>query len=241
MSSSDEIERRGFLRGGLSLGALTMLTGCAVTDKPAVQCVLQAPCRASTTACRRWLFDPNQLAPTFSEAEVLKPPRFNAFYGPEEVKPVDGATWKLELAGLIEDKRSLDQRRYLRDAREGDHHPAHLRRGLGLYRPVVGRAAALVPREGRAPTSPPSTSPSAAPTAIWQLDRHADGAAPADAARDEIRQRDRARPVRLSRCGCAPSTKLGFKNPKWITAIEVTNEYRGGYWEDQGFNWFSGI
>jgi len=37
------------------------------------------------------------------------------------------------------------------------------------------------------------------------------------------------------------ATKLGFKNPKWITEIEVTNEYRGGYWEDRGFNWFSGI
>ncbi len=37
------------------------------------------------------------------------------------------------------------------------------------------------------------------------------------------------------------STKLGFKNPKWITAIEVTNTYPGGYWEDRGFNWFSGL
>ena len=33
----------------------------------------------------------------------------------------------------------------------------------------------------------------------------------------------------------APSgpTKLGFKSPKWITSIEVTNEYPGGYWEDR--------
>ena len=37
------------------------------------------------------------------------------------------------------------------------------------------------------------------------------------------------------------ATKLGFKNPKWITAIEVTNKYPGGYFEDRGFNWFSGI
>jgi DMSO/TMAO reductase YedYZ molybdopterin-dependent catalytic subunit len=37
------------------------------------------------------------------------------------------------------------------------------------------------------------------------------------------------------------ATKLGFKNPKWITAIEVTNTYPGGYWENQGFNWFSGL
>ena len=36
-------------------------------------------------------------------------------------------------------------------------------------------------------------------------------------------------------------TKLGFKNPKHIMAIFVTNTYPGGYWEDQGYNWFSGM
>lgn len=35
-------------------------------------------------------------------------------------------------------------------------------------------------------------------------------------------------------------TKLGFKNPKYITALFVANDYPGGYWEDQGCNWFSG-
>jgi DMSO/TMAO reductase YedYZ molybdopterin-dependent catalytic subunit len=29
--------------------------------------------------------------------------------------------------------------------------------------------------------------------------------------------------------------------PKWITSIEVTNEYPGGYWEDRDYNWFSGL
>ena len=37
------------------------------------------------------------------------------------------------------------------------------------------------------------------------------------------------------------TTKLGFKNPKWITAIEVTNDFPKTYWSEQGFNWFSGI
>jgi DMSO/TMAO reductase YedYZ molybdopterin-dependent catalytic subunit len=36
-------------------------------------------------------------------------------------------------------------------------------------------------------------------------------------------------------------TKLGFKSPKHITALFVTNENPGGYWEDQGYNWFSGV
>ena len=35
-------------------------------------------------------------------------------------------------------------------------------------------------------------------------------------------------------------TKLGFKHPKHIVAIEVTNVYPGGFWEDYGYNWFSG-
>ena len=37
------------------------------------------------------------------------------------------------------------------------------------------------------------------------------------------------------------ATKLGYKNPKWVTAIEVTNTYPGGYWESKGFPWFAGI
>ena len=35
-------------------------------------------------------------------------------------------------------------------------------------------------------------------------------------------------------------TKLGFKNPKFVMAIFVTNDYPGGYWENLGYNWFSG-
>jgi len=35
-------------------------------------------------------------------------------------------------------------------------------------------------------------------------------------------------------------TKLGFKNPKYVVSMEVTNDYKGGYWEDMGYNSFSG-
>ena len=35
-------------------------------------------------------------------------------------------------------------------------------------------------------------------------------------------------------------TKLGFKNPKWVTTIFVTNRSPGGFWADRGYNWFSG-
>jgi DMSO/TMAO reductase YedYZ molybdopterin-dependent catalytic subunit len=37
------------------------------------------------------------------------------------------------------------------------------------------------------------------------------------------------------------STKLGYKNAKWIRAIEVSNDFRETFWSKQGFNWFAGI
>ena len=37
------------------------------------------------------------------------------------------------------------------------------------------------------------------------------------------------------------STKLGFKNAKWITAMEVTNTFIPTFWSKQGFNWFAGL
>ena len=36
-------------------------------------------------------------------------------------------------------------------------------------------------------------------------------------------------------------TKLGYKSAKWINKLVVTNEKPGGYWEDQGYDWFAGI
>ncbi len=36
-------------------------------------------------------------------------------------------------------------------------------------------------------------------------------------------------------------TKLGYKSAKWITSLEVTNQKKGGYWEDQGYEWFAGL
>ena len=37
------------------------------------------------------------------------------------------------------------------------------------------------------------------------------------------------------------ATKLGFKNAKWVTVIEVTNDFQETFWSKQGFNWFAGI
>ena len=53
---------------------------------------------------------------------------------------------------------------------------------------------------------------------------------------DEILPRSYGFPMK-----CRIPTKLGFKNPKYITALYVQNNDAGGYWENQGYNWFSGL
>jgi DMSO/TMAO reductase YedYZ molybdopterin-dependent catalytic subunit len=233
-----EVDRRKILGGAVSLGALTMLTGCDVTDKSAVQSVLRLVSDWND-GVQAFLFNPNKLAPTFTEAEVLKPPRFNAFYGVEEVKPVDVTRWTLELSGRIEDKRPWTaQRIYALPEQEvivrhicvegwdyigqwsGPNFKYFLERiGADLTAKYVAFRCA----DDYYSSIDMATAlhPQTILATKYAKERMAD---------------PYGFPLRLR-----TSTKLGFKNPKWITAIEVTNTYRGGYHEDHGFNWFSGL
>src|SRR6476646_1226237 len=100
----EDINRRGLLRGAVSLGALTMLTGCNVTHTDAVQSVLRRISQFNDRV-QEALFRHNHHAPTLPESMVVKPPRFNAYYDIEDIVPIDAASWKLELAGKIENKK----------------------------------------------------------------------------------------------------------------------------------------
>ena len=76
-----------------------------MTRTEPVQAVLKAVSQFNDKV-QAFMFRPNHLAPTYREDQVVKPPRFNAYYDIEDIVPVDASTWKLELAGLIQDKRS---------------------------------------------------------------------------------------------------------------------------------------
>src|SRR3954468_7837067 len=96
----ENLERRIFLRQGLSLGALTLLSGCELTDQESVQRVLMSM-SGWNDRVQDWLFDPKRLAPEFPESAITTPFPFNAYYSEAEVREVDGASYKLELAGMI--------------------------------------------------------------------------------------------------------------------------------------------
>ena len=232
------LQRRRLLRGSLSLGALTMLTGCDIGTPPGVERALRA-ISAFNDGVQALLFDPNKLAPTYPAALVEKPPRFNAYYDITDVKPVDGATWTLEVAGLVREKRpwTLQQINELPQQEEIIRHVCvegwdYIGQWSGVrLRTFLERVGAdLSARYVAFKTADDYPSSIDMATAL-----HPQTLLATQYARETLPD-PFGYPIRLR-----TSTKLGFKNPKWITAIEVSNTYTAGYWEKLGFNWFSGL
>src|SRR5438270_11503341 len=103
-ATTREIERRLFLKQGLSLGALTLLTGCDVTDTGAVQSVLNGISRWNDRA-QALIFNPRRLMPTYPESQAVKDFHYNAYFGQGQIPKIDGASYKLNLSGLIDRRR----------------------------------------------------------------------------------------------------------------------------------------
>ena len=99
------LERRGLISGALSLGALVLLTGCDVKRPETDESAMLAISRLND-GVQALLFDPHRLAPTYPASRILRPPKFNAYYDVMDVKPVNGETWRLEVSGLVADKRA---------------------------------------------------------------------------------------------------------------------------------------
>jgi DMSO/TMAO reductase YedYZ molybdopterin-dependent catalytic subunit len=234
----DDINRRNLLRGAISLGALTLLTGCDVSEEPSVQGALRAV-SSWNDRVQELLFRKQHLAPTFSPAQVVKPPRFNAYYDIEDVQPIDGATWKLELAGLISDKRSWTaQQIYQLPEQEviirhicvegWDYIGQWSGPNLRAFFERVG--ADLTAKYVYFICNDDYTESIDMATALHPQTILATKYAGAPIT-DPF-----GYPLRLR-----TATKLGYKNAKWVKAIEVSNDFRETYWSERGFNWFAGI
>ena len=234
----DKIDRRGVLRGALSLGALTLLGGCDVTDNAGLQTVLRGV-SAWNDRVQGFLFRPNHLAPTFSEDQVIKPPRFNAYYDIMDVKPVDGRNWKLELAGRIENKTpwTAEQIYALPEEEWITRHICV--EGWDYIGQWSGPSLRKFLERIGADTKAKYISFICADNYTETLDMatalHPQTILATKYAKAPITD-PFGFPLRLR----AP-TKLGFKSAKWITAMEVTNTFKETFWSKQGFNWFAGI
>ena len=231
------LERRLFLKRGLSLGALSLLAGCNITDQESVQRVLLAMSRWND-GVQDWLFDPKRLAPEFPESRITRPFPYNGYYPESEVPEIDGSSYKLELAGMIREKKpwTLAELYALPQVSQVTRHICvEGWSAIGKWSGV--RFSDFLARIG-ADTTAKYVGFQCADDYYGSIDM-ATALHPqtiiALRYADEILPAKYGYPMKLR-----IPTKLGFKNPKLIAAIFVTNEYPGGYWEDKGYNWYSG-
>lgn len=233
-----DLERRRLLGGSLSIGALTLLTGCDISDDDTVQRVLAGFSRWNDRV-QAALFDGSRLAPTFPESMAVKDFRYNAWYGPEKSPVLDPSDYRLSLAGMIANRKpwTVEQLQALPQVSQVTRHicvegwnmigkwtgtplSAFLQRiGADLTAKYVGFECADGYYEG-------IDMPSALhPQTIMAFSLS-----------DQTLPTKYGFPFKIR-----IPTKLGFKNPKFVTTIYVTNKQPRGFWTDRGYNWFSGI
>ena len=229
--------RRRFLRHGLTLGGLSLLTGCDLSNNQQVESMLMRISRFNDKA-QALLFSENRLAATYSEAEITRPFPFNAYYPISRVPHIDGQSYQLEVSGLVANRKSwrLEE---LYAMPQTDQITRHICvEGWS----AIGRWGGVRFSDFLAAIGADTTAKYIGfvcgddyftsidmPTALHPqtlLTLTYDG---------QILPPEFGFPMKLRM-----PTKLGYKNPKHIMGMTVTNAYPGGYWENQGYNWFGG-
>ena len=232
------LTRRGFIGGIASIALLGGSIG-ALSLSPNFRKSLFDKVSQWNDLTQGILYSPNQLAPTFSASEISSNFPYNGFYPQAYTPKLSPSSWRLELDGLIQNKTPLtisDLNAMMQESQitqliciegwsaigEWSGVPLHQ-----LLKTIGADTQDTIVRFDCADGYYTSIDMESAlhPQTILALDflgkplSHAFGA-----------------PVRLR-----IPVKLGFKNAKFITKISVHKKPQGGYWEDQGYNWFSGL
>jgi DMSO/TMAO reductase YedYZ molybdopterin-dependent catalytic subunit len=230
--------RRLFLRGAASLGSLAMLTGCDIIDGPTAENALRVMSRFNDRV-QALLFSATTLAPEYPESAITRPFPFNAYYSLDEAPDIDGETYQLEIGGLVDNKKpwTLAELGRLPEVSQITRHVCvegwsaiGSWQGVRLsdFLQLIGAdlSAKYVwfqCAEGYSNTIDMPTALHPQTQLTLKFDRQTLPAA-------------YGFPIKIR-----IPTKLGFKNPKYVTAMWVQNNDAGGYWENQGYNWFSGL
>jgi len=233
----ESLERRIFLKQSLSIGALSLLAGCDLTGDEHVQEVLEGMSRWNDRV-QGWIFDQKKLAPEFPESRITRPFPYNGYYPEDEVRVIDETDYKLELGGMIKERKPwrLPELYALPQVSQVTRHIcvegwSAIGKWSGVrFSEFLQRVGANLDAKyvgfncGDEYYSSIDMPTALHPQTILAF-RYA----------DQILPPKYGFPMKLR-----IPTKLGFKNPKHITEILVANDNPGGYWEDKGYNWFSG-
>lgn len=233
----DKLTRRGLLTG---LGGLALAGGAATAmSEPGLRDPLLDAVSQWNDQVQAGVFSGTRMARTYAPTEITSPFRYNGIY-PQAFTPViDAGSWRLRVDGAV--------------ARAGTLSLAHLR-----SLPQESQITRLICIEGWSAVGEWAGVPLSAVLAAQGADLSrafvrfecADGyhssidMASALHSQTILALDFLGRPLPTpfgAPCRLRIPTKLGFKNAKFVTRITVMDTYPGGYWEDQGYNWFAGL
>jgi DMSO/TMAO reductase YedYZ molybdopterin-dependent catalytic subunit len=224
------LERRLLLRSSLSLGALAMLSGCNLQDNDQVDRVLWSMSRWNDRV-QAWLFDPNRLAP-YAARQITTPFPFMPSI-PSSTHRKSTVRHTGSRSPVWSPTRSRGRWTGSADCRRRARSRATSASKAGA-RSATG--AAYLSRRSSNASGP---TPTARYVGFKCADRYCSSLDMATALhpQTQLTLDFGAQPL-PTRYGyplkLRVATKLGFKNPKHIAAVFVSNTNPGGYWEDQG-------
>jgi DMSO/TMAO reductase YedYZ molybdopterin-dependent catalytic subunit len=214
-----------------------LLTGCGLDDSDSVESMLMMVSRFNDKV-QAALFDPSRLAPTYPESMMTRPFPFNAYYDRSGIPAIEGDDFKLTVGGLVQDKHSWTLAELNQLPQTSQVTRLICVEGWSAIGKWGGVTLLTFLQRVGADTSAKSVGLKCADDYYTSIDMptalHAQTLLTLSYD-DQVLPAEYGYPLRLRM-----PTKLGFKNPKHVVEIFVTNDYPGGYWEDQGYNWFSG-
>jgi DMSO/TMAO reductase YedYZ molybdopterin-dependent catalytic subunit len=185
------------------------------------------------------LFSRSRLAPTYSEKDLTRPFPFNAYYDEDEAPVVDPVTYKFEISGLVDDKKpwTLEELHALPEVSQITRHVC-----------VEGWSATGSWQGARLSDFLTRIGADTKAKYIWFkcAEGYTNTIDMPTALHPQTQMTFKYDHKLLPRAYGFPMkiripTKLGYKNPKYVVAMEVTNTDKGGYWEDKGYEWFGGL
>jgi len=258
-----ELSRRALLRTAAIGGSSLVLAGCDVLDglgrDSNVRDFLERA-NSLTYRVQRLLAGRNALAQEFTEADIRQPQRPNGVTAPDDdayksLLSKGFADWRLKIEGLVEKPLSLSltQLQAMPSRTQITRHDCV--EGWSCIAKWTGVPLALVLDEAK----PKPHARYVVFRCLDTIDRDDSGDIKYYGSIDLIDARHpqtilayglngKALPVENG----APlrarvERQLGYKMPKYLDSIELVDSFaaigqgQGGYWEDNGYDWFGGI
>ncbi len=222
----------------LKFSPLLLLTGCDLTARGRTESFLHSFQRFNDWVQEK-VFDPDKPAPEYADSQLTPEDGFRLNSYETNEPDIDLENWKLVVEGLVSSSGEYS----LADI-------AVLPKRVMNTRHCCVEGWSMIPKWGGTPLqeflAAVGADPKAKYIAVECGDDYYTGYDMASARHKQTLLCYEAYGKPLTLGHGAPlrivmPTKLGYKSAKWVKKLIVTNEKPGGYWEDQGYEWFAGI